>query len=315
MSARSWSAVRASAAATPGPSSASSSGSTVRRTRTRVNRGSSLCGSSHQVDALGPAGRLGLGAGHVEQRPAEDASKARRIPASDRPPDPRARPSSTVSAWSSRVWPSSTTLAPSAGPRPRSSDGVPGLPGGRLGPDGRRRVDARPGPSTVSSAPRPAIWATTPRGALGRAVLQPVVDGRRRRPASRRSRASNTVRGEQGQRVGAAGAGDEHRLAAGVGGAGERAPYGEADRGDGGVRTGSPSGRGSPRRPGRRSRPWWAGSPASCPDGVEARPCRPCRRRARTKRGAVAVLRHLGVEAEQPAHAAGRGCRRPCGAW
>ena len=35
------------------------------------------------------------------------------IPASERAPEPRASPSSTVSAWSSRVWPSSTAAAPS----------------------------------------------------------------------------------------------------------------------------------------------------------------------------------------------------------
>ncbi len=45
VSARSRSAVRASVAATPGPSSASSIGSTLVRTRTRVNSWSLLCGS------------------------------------------------------------------------------------------------------------------------------------------------------------------------------------------------------------------------------------------------------------------------------
>ena len=45
MSARSWSAVRARAPATPGPSSSSSTGSTLRRTRTREYVGSMLCGS------------------------------------------------------------------------------------------------------------------------------------------------------------------------------------------------------------------------------------------------------------------------------
>src|SRR5919206_486766 len=33
------------------------------------------------------------------------------MPASDRAPEPRASPSKTVSAWSSRVWPGSTTPA------------------------------------------------------------------------------------------------------------------------------------------------------------------------------------------------------------
>ena len=40
------------------------------------------------------------------------SGRSRRMPARLRAPEPRVRPSSTVSAWSSRVWPSSSAVAP-----------------------------------------------------------------------------------------------------------------------------------------------------------------------------------------------------------
>ena len=71
------------------------------------------------------------------QQPAARAG----IPASDRAPEPRARPSSTVSAWSSRVWPSSTAAAPGRlrhlAPAPRT--GRPARP-----PPARRGPAAAP---------------------------------------------------------------------------------------------------------------------------------------------------------------------------
>ena len=112
MSSRSWSAVRASVRATPGPSSSSRSGRIVRRTRTRVKDGSVLCGSSHTVrpstwQAVTVSSRRTSRSGRAK------SSNPRRMPARERPPEPRVRPSRTVSAWSSRVWPSSTTAAES----------------------------------------------------------------------------------------------------------------------------------------------------------------------------------------------------------
>ena len=151
------------------------------RTRDRAKRGSALCGSSHQVDALGRAGRLGLGAGHAEQRAGEPdlavVANEPRIPCSDRPPEPRASPSSTVSAWSSSVCPRSTTRASKCAAS-CGEGGVPRLPGAGLDPrrpgvDGHR-IDA------VSSAPSGAICPTTRARVLGRALLQPVVDGHAR---------------------------------------------------------------------------------------------------------------------------------------
>ena len=66
-SARSRAAVLASASATPGPSASSRAG--IRRlTRARVNAGSLFCGSSHNSQALGRAGRPGLRAPQAEQR-------------------------------------------------------------------------------------------------------------------------------------------------------------------------------------------------------------------------------------------------------
>ena len=51
--------------------------------------------------------------GHPEQGPAVAAAARPASRTSDRAPEPRARPSSTCSAWSSRVCPSRTAAAPS----------------------------------------------------------------------------------------------------------------------------------------------------------------------------------------------------------
>ena len=106
-SSRNCAAVRASASATPPPSTSSSSGSTSLRRRTRVKRGSTLCGSSQKVR---PCDRHAA-AVSARRRPSSGRSQGGsqvRMPARDRAPEPRPRPSSTVSAWSSRVWPSRT---------------------------------------------------------------------------------------------------------------------------------------------------------------------------------------------------------------
>ena len=65
------SAVRASAAATPGPSSSSSSGRTRCRTRARVNRGSTLCGSSQASMPSAAQAASVCFAGDAEQRAPE----------------------------------------------------------------------------------------------------------------------------------------------------------------------------------------------------------------------------------------------------
>ena len=184
-----------------------------------------------EVDALRAAGRLGLGAGQVEQRAAEHARTPRRMPASDRPPEPRVSPSSTVSAWSSRVCPSSTARRRAARRAAR---------GRRTGP--RRAAASGPCPraSTVTRIVDGLVGAQ--RGHLrdhagacsADAVLQPVVDGHadhRPRPLARLEDGG----GEQGQRVGAARSTRRGRRRSPASTVGQRPAYGEA---------------GPPRRPG-----------------------------------------------------------------
>ena len=164
------SAVRASASATPPASTSSSSGRTSWRRRTRVKRGSALCGSSH-------TGRPSPAQAARVVAPADGQQRAqpRRVPAGACPRasgrrSPRPRPSSTVSAWSSRVWPSRIGLsgcgraAHSAAWRAR-----------------RAAASIPPGPVTSTGVhPRrdPALGEQRDGGrrAFGRPVLQPVVD-------------------------------------------------------------------------------------------------------------------------------------------
>ena len=111
-SSRSIRAVRARAAVTPGPRPFSSAGSTSARTRDPRVRGVAVVRVVPGRAGPREAGAAGEVAVESEQRAAVDARHARGIPARERAPEPRARPSSTVSAWSSRVWPSSTAAAP-----------------------------------------------------------------------------------------------------------------------------------------------------------------------------------------------------------
>ena len=96
----------------------------------------------------------------------------RRMPASERAPDPRPRPSSTVSAWSSRVWPSRIGLSGCG--RAAQQRGLAGAAGGRLDP-------TRPG-DVHGVHPRrdPALGQQRDGGrrAFGRPLLEPVVDDR-----------------------------------------------------------------------------------------------------------------------------------------
>ncbi len=109
------------------------------------------------------AGRLRGRPPDAEQRPQARPVRPARMPAIDRGPEPRPRPSSTVSAWSSRVWPSRTST-----PRRRGDERrVAGRAGRRLRATGRRRPrpgSAGPGRSPArsrASATR-AAWSADP---------------------------------------------------------------------------------------------------------------------------------------------------------
>ncbi len=150
--------MRASVAATPGPSSRSSTGSTSCRTRARVKRGSLLCGSvqkemssARQADSV--SARVTPSSGRTKR-----SSKVRRIPDSERAPEPRASPSRTVSAWSSRVCPSSTGLAEKCSASwPRAAYLACRAPAST--PAERASTVTRI--EAVSSTPIDAIWPTT----------------------------------------------------------------------------------------------------------------------------------------------------------
>ena len=197
-SSRTRSAVRARAAATPGPSSSSSTGSTARRTRTRVKPGSLVVRVVPEVEALGLAGRHGVVARQRRAAVGRSGRTARRMPASDRPPEPRARPSSTVSAWSSRVWPSSTSAAPSCS-RSCSSTSYRACRAAASGPcpSPRRRPGRSPSrrrPAPPAGRPPAPPGRPSPAAVRGRRSRRPpagrACDPRRRRPtqapASRR---------------------------------------------------------------------------------------------------------------------------------
>ncbi len=219
-------------------------------------------------DALGHAGRLGLGPGHGRAAGGRTevtvGSRKCRIPGSERPPDPRARPSSTVSAWSSSVWPRSTSAGPKcsaiwaraaylASRAPASMPRTAGVDGHR---DRRGLVDAE----------RPPSAPTTARRVLGRALLQTVVDGhaddRERLPCAPRRRvaassASESAPPEQATSSRFTGRGDRSRGAA----------YGEPHRGHRGIERHASSqrlsrGRARSTAPGRGSPSWSAGWPA-----------------------------------------------------
>ena len=238
----------------PGPSSRSSTGSTSWRTRDRVKRGSLLCGSVQKsmpsaAQAASVWARVTSSRGRWN-RPSID----RRIPASDRAPDPRASPSSTVSAWSSSVCPSSTTWAPKCSAiwasaaylASRAAASMPCPPGSTV----TEIVAVSSAPSCAICATTRVAWSAEPSWSPWSTVT-PMT-----RSAS--TRASKTVGGEQGQRVGAAGAGDEHGLTGGGHGR-QGASYGEPDRGDRGIERHQPI----------RAQPWTraihsAGSRISC---------------------------------------------------
>ena len=120
-------------------------------------------------------------------------------------PLPRASPSSTVSAWSSRVWPSSTAAAPVAAAAGR----------GRRTARARAAASGPPSVPTVDPHDAHRVEAQAARllgRALGRGirtVLQAVVDDHRAGPQPGRGASNAVGRGER-ERVGAAAERDEH---------------------------------------------------------------------------------------------------------
>ncbi len=106
-------AVRASDSATPGPSFSSSSGSTSTRVRDLANDGSALLGSC-QGSRPSTSQIARVSARRSPRNGRSRRSRAGRIPARERVPEPRASPSRTCSAWSSRVWPSRIAPAPAS---------------------------------------------------------------------------------------------------------------------------------------------------------------------------------------------------------
>ena len=308
MSSRSWSAVRASVAATPGPSSSSSSGSTVCRTRTRVNAGSRVVRVLPELDALDLAGGDRVGAGDVEQRPAVAVEAAAH---------PGERPAARAAGQAEQHGLGLVVA------------GVPEQHGGRAEALGRPARARRSGPGgrpppapgrPPRRAPAPLSGLVgaerghlrdDPRRVLGRA--RPGARGRRsrRRPASRpcgpRRRSPPAARASRRRR-----SRRPRTVCAGLE-VGERAAYGEADRGDGRVEAHAP----------QRTREIQAlrvgdlglGRQVlgALPDGVElvhAGLVDDARGRTSRRRGTAPSWR----PGRAAGAAAGRGRRRPCGA-
>ena len=313
MSSRSWSAVRARVGRHPGPELGLEQRQHGVPDADPGERRVGVVRVLPDLEALDLAGRHGVGAGDVEQRP----PVARRRPGACRRASGRPSPGRAPAARSPPGRRGCARAAPRRADRSATcvEHGVPRVAGPPPpGPVRRRRRATR----TAQRSRRrraPAICGRRPRGALGRARLQPVVDVAADDAASRPARPRTTVGGEQGQRVGAAGAGD-HDGGAGRPRSARQRRTATADGGDGRVQAHRPTavsrGRGRPRRPGRRSRPWWAGSRGG-PDGVEARPCPPCRRPPRTN---TAPSRYCASwrRCRAAGGAAGRARRRPCGA-
>ena len=169
-------------------------GSTSWRITTRRNARSSFIGSSSDLERrarrTAPACRpAGSRAAAAPRRPRRGA-----MPASPDAAAPRSTLSSTVSAWSSAVWPTSTTSAPSSTPRllERLVARVARARASRFGPG----ID-RDHASARNPAPRRAAIArdgVAPRrrcraAARGRRAPRPARGRRRRRArAARRSR-------------------------------------------------------------------------------------------------------------------------------
>ena len=260
MSSRSWSAVRASASAMPGPSSRSSTGSTERRTRERSEAGVLVVGVRPPLDAVGAAGRLGLRTGQVEQAAARRPPPLLEVTAH---PLQRAAARSPGQPEQHRLGlvvegvpqqhargrrSAAASCARAAYLASRAPASIPGRSGIDRDPDRRRLVDPerRPsGPPPARCAPRdPSCrpWSTT-----APTTRVPTRDPRRRWPPAapgsrpRRSRPPAPAAPPPSPRA---------------------APYGDAAPPRGPGRAPSASrGRGRSRAPGRGSPPWRGGSP------------------------------------------------------
>ena len=163
------------------------------------------------------------------------------------PPDPRARPSSTVSAWSSSVW--RGQHGGRADRRaPRRERGVARGARGGLGAAVVRRRRPR---TTRASSPRARALRRGRGRGIRRSRLQPVVDGDRDgrdRPSLRRLEGR---RGGEGERVGAARERDHDGRGRRQGRQGARAPRGAPRRRRGRGRVDAPH---PPTVPGRSAR-------------------------------------------------------------
>ncbi len=117
--------------------------------------------------------------------------------------------------------------------------------------------------ATVSATPRRGHLLDDPRGVVGRAVLEAVVDGDARRRAVPRSAASNTVAASSASESAppeqATSTGCVRRRRASARRTARRTA---ATAGSSDMRGRVSRARGGPRPAGRRSRPWRAGSPA-----------------------------------------------------
>ena len=129
------------------------------------------------------------------------------MPASDRVPDPRARPSSTVSAWSSRVWPTSTVAAPSRAADPVKR-AVTSSAGSRLGPAVMRRHVDRDTSTGSSPSPVSSTATSTAREAEPGCSPWSTVTPPTRRPSRGASKAAAAARANG---VSAATAGDQYQ--------------------------------------------------------------------------------------------------------
>ena len=205
------------------------------RARARARSGGRR--SAGRPTARGPRPRTPRGSssvarrGAAQQRDAVEIGRLRAMPCRLVAPAPRARPSSTVSAWSSSVWPRRIAAASgiAGGVAQRAVARVARC---RLRPAGRADLDAH------HAGLEPERLGLRRRGGCGirRSVLQSVVDGDRG-GAQAELRRLERRRRRQRERVGAARQRHDHRRARRE--AGERRAHREPHLGDGGVQSGS----------------------------------------------------------------------------
>ena len=336
-SSRSRSALRASEVTAAGPSTSTRTGSSSPRTRARSRAGAAPVSGTVGAGAstgrrpgraprpsAGPLdgscqgrpspGRSGQAARTVSRRrPSSGRTNGARragMPASARAPEPRARPSSTCSAWSSRVWPSSTAPAPSRR-RGGLEGGEPGGPGGLLGP-ARPAAAGRAGRDDPDD-PDP-VGAQVERGpgdAGGDVARCGGASRGRRTPRETRSRSGPATATAAASRARESAPPLTPTTTGAAGVVADRGPHREPDVADRARRVGAAGP--LPRR--RAAQAWTrathaAGSRSSAALGRVSGPVHTALNppvptwsvTARTKRAPSAVLGDLGVQAEQAAH-------------